>query len=222
MSIAVEPPVENRPRRWASSVPRAFLNELHKGTTAYTYRGVSCLKSPFDLALYMRLLFDLRPKTLIEIGTHHGGSALFFADQCQSMGLGTTILSLDAHDRRKVQDPRVRFIEGDARDLWATPLAELDDLPRPWLVIEDSAHTPPVCDHVLRFFRELLFPGDVMVMEDGILNQLGLSDRFHGGPIVSLKKFMLEFGDEFEIMTEYADFFGNNVTYSPNGWLRRI
>lgn len=209
-------------RGWRTGFPRAFLQHYHAGTTAYTYRGVSCLKNPVDLALYLRLLFELQPATLIEIGAHHGGSAMFFADQCTAMGLGTQIISIDAHDRRVARDPRVRFVEADARNLWTSALADMEDLPRPWLVIEDSAHTPPVSYNVLDFFADRMLPGDVIVIEDGVLTDLGMADHYAGGPSEALKRFQAERPEVFEVMTDYADFFGPNVTYNPNGWLRRV
>jgi len=212
-----------RGRAWATGFPPDFLASYHAGATAYRYRGISCLKNPVDLALYLKLLFDLAPRTVVEIGTHHGGSASFFADQCEALRLGAQVISLDAHDRRRVRDPRVRFLQADARDLWDSPLpAILQHAPRPWLIVEDSAHTPPVSYNVLQFFHRRMEPGDVIVVEDGVLTELGLSERFHGGPTVALQRFLAEHPGDFQIMTDYTDFFGPNVTYAPNGWLRRL
>lgn len=210
-------------RSWGTAFPADFLQGYHRGVTSYRYRGVSCLKSPVDLALYLKLLFDLAPRTVIEIGAHHGGSAVFFADQCQVMRLGAQVISVDAHDRRQVRDHRVRFVQGDARRLWDSALPDiLANMPRPWLVIEDSAHTPAVTYKVLQFLMPRMEPGDVVVVEDGVLSELGLAERFSGGPSVALKQFLGEHPDAFEIMADYADFFGPNATYSPNGWLRRL
>jgi cephalosporin hydroxylase len=43
-------------------------------SSRYTYRGVPMLKNPFDLALYLLLLWRLKPRTVIEIGSKSGGS----------------------------------------------------------------------------------------------------------------------------------------------------
>ena len=209
-------------RDWTSGFPGEFLQRYHEGVRNYTYRGVSCLKSPVDLSLYLKLLFELSPGTVIEIGAHHGGSSLFFADQCQAMGLKARILSVDAHDRRQVCDPRVEFFRADARDLWTSALVGLEDLPKPWLVIEDSAHTPAVSANVLDFFHPRLTSGDVVVIEDGILTELGLSKQFHGGPTPAVQQFLIQYPADYRIMSEYTDAFGRNVTYSPNGWLERL
>ena len=47
----------------------------------YTYKGVPTYKNPFDLALYQLLLWEQKPRTLIEIGSKWGvvrcGSPMF-------------------------------------------------------------------------------------------------------------------------------------------------
>jgi cephalosporin hydroxylase len=54
------------------------LEAYHRGTMNYQYRGIPCLKSPIDLAIYLRLIWDAKPRTIFEIGSKAGGSALFF------------------------------------------------------------------------------------------------------------------------------------------------
>ena len=44
--------------------------------TADSYAGIPLSKFPEDLRVYEHLLWELRPDVVIEIGTHHGGSAL--------------------------------------------------------------------------------------------------------------------------------------------------
>ena len=222
METVLDVPADPARRSWRSGFPAGFLGSYHQGVRDYTYRGVSCLKSPVDLSLYLKLLFELSPGTLIEIGAHHGGSALFFADQCRAMGLATRIISVDARDRRQVHDPRVEFIRADARDLSTSPVADLGAFARPLLVIEDSAHTPPVSASVLEFFHTRMAAEDVIVVEDGILTELGLSEQFHGGPAPAIARFLKRHPGDYRLMTEYMDFFGTNVTYSPNGWLQRL
>ncbi|MGB6324645.1 MAG: CmcI family methyltransferase, partial [Methylocella sp.] len=69
------------PRPFSSDIPSSLLNSLQTGTMRYTYKGIPTSKNPFDLALYTRLLWDVKPRTLIEIGSCMGGSAIWFADQ---------------------------------------------------------------------------------------------------------------------------------------------
>lgn len=199
-----------------------FLPAYQAGTLNYRYRGVPCLKSPIDLAVYMRLLWQEQPATLIEIGSKHGGSALFFADIVRAFGLSTTIVSIDLVPPEAIADARIRFLSGDVRRLDDVFSAHaLFDLPRPWTAIEDSAHSFEGCAAALDFFAAHLREGEILVMEDGVLSELGLDSRYDGGPNRAIGDFLAARPGIFDIAVEYADMFGVNATYNPNGYLRR-
>ena len=95
----------------------------------------------------------------------------------------------------------------------------MDTLPRPWLVIEDSAHTYDGCLAALRFFSRHMNSSELLVMEDGILTDLGMSDRYDGGPNRAIETFLSEAPQAFTINRQYCDMFGRNGTYNPNGYL---
>ncbi|MFP4076345.1 MAG: hypothetical protein ACLFTD_07650 [Halochromatium sp.] len=59
-----------------TAFPPPFLTGYQAGTLRYTYRGLAGLKNPIDLALYAKAIWDLKPRTLIELGSKDGGSAL--------------------------------------------------------------------------------------------------------------------------------------------------
>jgi len=44
-----------------------------------SWLGVPVLTNPFDLFIIQELIFKLQPDFIIETGTAHGGSALFYA-----------------------------------------------------------------------------------------------------------------------------------------------
>src|SRR5690242_8113178 len=56
-------------RRWRSAIPFDLHFSFQEGTLSYTYRGIPCLKHPIELALYTDLLWNLKPRTIIEIGS---------------------------------------------------------------------------------------------------------------------------------------------------------
>ena len=209
-------------RSFKTAFSADFLPAYQAGTLNYRYRGVPCLKSPIDLAVYMRLLWQEQPATLIEIGSKHGGSALFFADIVRSFGLSTSIVSIDLVPPEGIADERIRFFSGDVRRLEAVFGAHaLYGLPRPWTVIEDSAHTLEGCAAALDFFAAHLRAGEIFVMEDGVLSELGLDSRYDGGPNRAIAEFFATRPEVFDIAAEYTDMFGANATYNPNGYLRR-
>lgn len=201
----------------------AFLQGLHSGVLEYTYKGVGCLKSPLDLALYSKLIWEMKPGTLIEIGTYQGGSALWFADTIASFGYTTKIISIDLIDYIKVRDERVIYLTGDVNKLEETLSPKfLDPLPRPLLIVEDSSHEYEATLSALRFFEKVMKKDDIIIIEDGILDELGLSETFRGGPNRAIAEFLRDNNNHFETMTDYCDFFGGNATYNPNGYLRCI
>jgi len=55
-----------------SSLSTGALLGIQRGTTSYRYRGIDCFKCPFDIALYQSLMWDVKPRTIIEFGTLKG------------------------------------------------------------------------------------------------------------------------------------------------------
>lgn len=202
-----------------SSIPKKNLQAIQSGTMRYHWKGVHCCKNPFDLALYSMLLWSLRPKTIFEIGTKEGGSALWFRDITRSFDLDTIIFSVDINQRAEILFEGIMLLEGNAADLSPT-LDKYLDSPHPWLIVEDSSHMYGDTLAVLEYFSSHLESGDYIVVEDGICNTFGHSHRYKGGPSLAIRNF-LKLHSEFEIDRYYCNFYGKNVTWNPNGYLRR-
>jgi len=208
-------------RSFSTFFSQSQLATYQEGVLKYRYRGVRCLKSPIDLAIYLSLLDAVKPRSLIEIGSRFGGSAKFFRDFCRVLETETTIVSIDL-EKPPITLDGVRFVQGDVLALNDVFSREhLHSMPRPWLVIEDSAHTRAACKAALTFFAEYLVSGEWLVMEDGSLSDMGLARKHHGGPNAAIAEFFAEYPGIFEIGTNYCDMFGPNATYNPNGYLRR-
>lgn len=198
---AIPVPTPPVPRGFETCFDKDFLKGYHKGTMEYTYKGVSCLKDPIDLALYMKLIWEVKPATIVEIGSFKGGSAVFFKDLSEIYGIETEVVTVDFRAIQDHGDPRIRFIQADALNLQDSDLhAALEDLPRPWLILEDSAHTFEVCYAVLKYFKDRLNPGEVLVMEDGVVEDQGANAYYNGGPNLAISQFFSEHPDCFEIM----------------------
>lgn len=201
-----------------TDLPYDLLMRIQEGAMAYTYRGRPLLKNPFDLAIYPLLLERLRPRTLIEIGSHRGGSALWFADQREDLG----VWSIDVEPPVDAVHPRVTFLRGDAMDLGATlSPGFLERLERPLLVVEDSSHQAAAVTSVLEFFDPWLRPGEYIVVEDGILEAMRVPQLYGGGPLHAIRAFLARAGRRYEIDRSLCDYFGRNVTWNVDGYLRR-
>lgn len=209
-------------RSWHTSLPRPTLLTMQQSLHNYHYRGVPMLKNPFDTALYPQLLWKLKPRTVFEIGSKSGGSALWMGDMVESFHLDTHIHSLDIVRVTDVSHPRVTFWEGDGRALEKSFSPDfLQNQPRPWLVIEDADHTYETSSAVLKFFDPWLKPEEYIVVEDGIISDLVDDPECNSGPHRALKEFLSKHSDAYEIDGEYCDFFGYNMTWCTNGFLRK-
>ena len=164
-----DPPVpktSDRPLQTALSTE--VWQGFQRGMVSQRYKGRMLCLHPFDQFNYMSLIETLRPGTIFEIGSHEGGRALWMADQLRAFGIMGRVLSLDLVPPKEIDDPLVEILEGNAQNLGAVLTgARLAGLPRPWLVIEDAAHTTATSRAVLDFFDPNLRTGDRIVIEDG-------------------------------------------------------
>jgi cephalosporin hydroxylase/glycosyltransferase involved in cell wall biosynthesis len=213
-----------RGRHFRVDLPFGALRKIQQGTLQTRYKGLRLAKNPFDLALYMQAIAQLRPATIIEIGTSEGGSAAWLIDQCRSLGLtGTCLITIDLYPPA-IEMERVRIFRGDSLYPDVTfPNEVIASSPHPWLVIEDSAHTRDSTLAVLEYFDRHLMPGDMLVVEDGVVADLEgqVYRALDDGPNRAVAEFLDRTGDRYVIDTTICDFYGHNITYAPNAWLRR-
>ena len=214
--------LEPNTERWpAMSLPKSCLAHLQQGHLNYQYRGIETLKCPFDLALYALLIWNLKPRTIIEIGSNKGGSAIWLADQLRAYGIDGHVWSYDVHPVNNLHDDLVTFGFADAERLEdALTQHHLDSLPRPFLVIEDCSHQRVHSLAVMAFFESVLQRGEYMIVEDAIVTDLGMADLFDGGPKAAISEFLASH-ETWHVDRFYCDFFGPNVTWNVDGYLKK-
>ena len=201
-----------------------LLQDIDRGIHQYSYKGVRTLKCPFDMALYSLMLWRDKPRTIFEIGSASGGSALWFADQLKTFGIDGKIHSLDINPVEVAATDTIKFYTGDVGRLAEIfPASWIGEQPRPLLVIDDGPHDYGSARTVLKHFAPLMKSGEYIVIEDGILTALGDDKKFGlgGGPMKAVHDFIAE-GAPFEIDRSYCDFFGHNATWNVDGFLRRL
>jgi cephalosporin hydroxylase len=167
----------------------------------FSWRGVPCFKSSYDIAVYAMLLHELRPRAVIELGSGAGGSSLLFADFCASMGLSTKIMSVD-RAVADVSDPRIDFIQSDCSEWLAATAKAKDSFERPCLLIEDFH------GDLAGFFDSvdaILEDKDYLIIEDSLSKQSRIAEMIAGRP--------------YFIDCKYTDFFGINCTSAINSIL---
>ena len=187
------------------------------------YRGVRILKAPTDLWNYQEIFVEHRIEWVVETGTRHGGSALYFADLLQLNESPGKVVTVDVvHDELQVRDhPRIDFLAGDsaAPEMIGRLRALLPADRGPLFMILDSDHRR---DHVLRELQHLtplLRKGDYLVVEDTCVNGHPLRADFGPGPMEALMAFLAEHGDDYLVDAERAGKFG--FSFSPSGYLVR-
>ena len=89
------------------------------------------------------------------------------------------------------------------------------------MVIEDASHVYEDSLRALRKFSPLVSRGSYYIVEDGIINELGREEGFHGGPLRAIREFLFE-NNNFVVDRTYCDMFGTNATFNVNGYLKRI
>jgi cephalosporin hydroxylase len=174
------------------------------------------------LALYTLLLSKLRPRTIIEIGSASGGSGLWFSAQARGLALDAVVYSFDIKPPNIKDSENLFFSFGDIYQLQNSNLPEiLESCPRPLLVVEDGPHTYEGCMAALEFFHKHLHAGDYIVIEDGIVNELGYKN-YKNGPNRAISDFLEDKRKNYIVDTDYCSFFGHNVTWNTNGYIRKI
>jgi cephalosporin hydroxylase len=161
------------------------------------YRGVRTLKLPLDMWNYQELIFENDLHWVLETGTRHGGSALFFADLLEAGNREGRVLSIDVtHEALQpmvATHPRIRLLLGNsAGDAIKWQVSELIPAARRGglLLILDSDHAAP---HVLRELETwvpLLRPGDYLIVEDTIVNGHPVRPDFGPGPMEAVEEFL--------------------------------
>jgi cephalosporin hydroxylase len=217
--------MEHRYRLAADTALSVDLAEgIQRGTMATTYKGVSTLKCPFDLAIYQEVLWDLKPGTVLEFGSHRGGSALWLADTLQAFSLeNTRLLTLDISFQHEFHDDRIEFRQCDVSNIEATLGDEfMATLARPLLVIEDSSHQGPHVRKVMEFFHRHSRPGDYLIVEDGIISLIMDEDEFEGGPLQAIHSFLAAHPGDYRIDRKRCDRYGRNVTWNLDGYMERL
>ncbi len=208
-----------RGRRWGSLLSTRAHVEMMRGALNYEYRGMKAVRYPVDVPIYLMLLQQLRPRTVIEIGSKEGGGAVMLGDFMNMLDINGLVWSIDLNrPDPKYQPWNVKFVKGDENQLGEAPLS-WDKMSHPWLVIQDASHQYAGVMNSLSFLNKYMVKGDYMVVEDGYITQVGMDghDR-HGGPARAIAEF-LHYCPDWRVDTRLCDFFGFNVTANTNGYL---
>jgi cephalosporin hydroxylase len=195
------------------------LDGLEKGHHKITYKGVPCIKCPFDYVIYQMILNEVKPDLLIEIGTNNGGSALYLADLMDNIGKGE-IHTIDIDDRvfpEAKGHSRIKFFHNGWESYDFSLVGKFQKI----LVIEDASHEYENTLLAIEKFSSIVSVGSYLIVEDGIIDALGWTSEYNGGPVKAIKEFMKSHS-EFQIDYKWINMFGDNATFNTMGYLKKI
>jgi len=189
-------------------------------------------KFPEDLRVYEHLLWLDGPDTVIELGTHLGGSALWFRDRLTTMrnyGRITgnpTVVTVDISQigaRQTLTDcgnaAGIELVEGDLCDpeIGERVASLIGDR---CLVVDDSAHTYETTSAALENYSRFVPPGGFMVIEDGCVDDehLRLPD-WPRGVRPAIDAWLASSGAADFVVRRDLELYG--ITSHPSGFLQR-
>jgi cephalosporin hydroxylase len=171
------------------------------------WKGMAVFKTVFDFSIYPMLLWEVKPQTIIELGSGTGASAIWFADLMKIFKLPCHVFSVDLKTP-ELKYEGVSFIHGDC---WSIEKVFDEDFlrnaPHPWLFIED-AHVNVI--GVFDYFHQYLMAHDYVVIEDSVIKQNEIGEL------------MNKYDRYYRIDTYYTDFYGRNATCSHDSIFIRL
>lgn len=213
-----------------------WLARVHQHTDD-SYAGLPLAKFPEDLRAYEHLLWASAPDTVIELGTHHGGSALWFRDRLRTLrdhgriARRPQVITVDLDQSTAASllatvDPdyaeEIELVQADVTDP-ALP-DRVAGMLRPQarcFVIEDSAHVEATTRAALEGFARFVPPGGFAVVEDGCVDveAMRLSPDWPRGVLPALSEWLATpEGAEFEVRRDLEVY---GISCHPHGFLQR-
>jgi cephalosporin hydroxylase len=194
-----------------------------------TWLGIPCWKLPMDAFVIQELIYKLKPDFIIETGTGHGGSALFYASICELMDHGE-VISIDIDTKKLLSNrwgefewaDRIHWLMGDSLNSFV--LSEVKDIIEDkespdCLVLLDSWHSK---EHVYRemlIYSQYVNSGGYMIIEDSHAAGNPVPwEHDDEGPMGAINQWMNTYGDKWEIDYECEK---NLMTFNPKGYLKR-
>ena len=181
----------------------------------HKWKGLSLMKDPMTLSIYMMMIQELKPKTILEFGTYDGGSALWMEDTIKSLSFDCKIHTFDInHERVKIpQDSKIKFHRLDNHNINEFINEEkflFEKMEGPILVIEDSHENT---NGIIRALNPFLKSGDYVIIEDTLDQNKYKETIVSEDGISSLN---------YEVDTFYCDFWGVNNSWNVNSIFKKI
>ena len=190
------------------------------------WRGMPMVKNPCDLWMVIELIQRLRPKIIVETGTHYGGSATFYADIAAVLGLHCTVITIDFNPKWSFDPLEKGIISLIGYSIEPSIIKKVSDIitkantydPGPVMVMLDSDHSEANVSAELQLYSSFVTRGSYLIVEDTNINGHPSFPSHGPGPWEAVEKFLKD-NKNFVIDLDCQRYL---LTSNPNGWLRRI
>jgi cephalosporin hydroxylase len=206
----------------------------HKYSHHFSWLGRPIIQFPQDIIAMQEIIWQVKPRLIVETGIAHGGSLIFYASMLELMGGNGQVLGVDIdireHNRVAIEQhpmfKRITMIEGSSLDEEVgKQVYEFAKGKEKVMVVLDSNHTH---DHVLReleLYSPLVKKGSFLVVFDTVIEDMPkdfFPDRPWGkgnNPKTAVQIF-LETNHRFVVDKEIENKL--LITVAPGGYLRCI
>ena len=193
------------------------------------FLGIKIVKNPFDLMIFQEIIHRLRPDNIIETGGGFGGSAFFYANMMDLLGLPgkvftTELRVYDLTPTKHLQKlwERVVYIEGAMSfEYKSFQTIKKHCAGKNNLVFLDSCHEKPYVVAEMEMYAKMVQPGGYMIIEDTCLSGHPARGKYESdweGPWEAVDEFLSK-RDDFVIDESCERLL---FTCNPRGYLRRI
>jgi len=211
-------------------------NQKHVYT--FSWLGRPIIQLPDDMIRIQEVLHHVQPDVIVECGVAHGGSLIYYASLCKLAGRGRIVgidIEIRPHNREAIEAHPlaglITLIEGSSTELEtvAAAAAEIRHDEKV-LVILDSNHTKAHVWAELEAYAPFVSVDSYLVVMDGIMRLVADTPRGNpewvdDNPVGAIDEFVRDH-PEFVLEQPAWPFnesqLRSNVTYSPQGYLRRV
>jgi cephalosporin hydroxylase len=206
----------------------------YKYSYLFTWLGRPIIQFPQDIIAMQEIIWQVRPRLIIETGIAHGGGLIFYASMLELIGEEGEVLGIDieirSHNRWEIERhpmfKHITMIEGSSTDSEVVEqVYQFAKGKKPVLVALDSLHTYGHVLQELQLYSPLVTKGSYLVVFDTIIEDMPedlWSDRPWGkgnNPKTAVYEF-LKHNDRFVIDEEIPKKL--LITSSPYGYLKCV